>query len=62
MNMKLIIVKNVALMVVFGITAITMFTENVRTVQIAGLLACGAVFGAALTAIISAFKTKQTKV
>ena len=61
MNIKSIIVRNVALMVVFGAIGLTMFAENVRTVQIVGLLACGAVFGAALTAIISAFKSKQTK-
>jgi site-specific recombinase len=61
MNMKPIIVRNIALMVVFGVIALTMFTENVRTVQIVGLLACGAVFGAALTAIIFALKSKQTK-
>jgi hypothetical protein len=59
MNKK-IIVMNVALMVVFVVVALIMFTENVRTVQIVGLLACGAVFGAALTAIISAFKSKKT--
>jgi hypothetical protein len=59
MNKKLI-VMNVALMVVFVVVALIMFTENVRTVQIVGLLACGAVFGAALTAIISAFKSKKT--
>jgi lipopolysaccharide export LptBFGC system permease protein LptF len=60
MNKKIIVI-NVALMVVFVVVALIMFTENVRTVQIIGLLACGAVFGAALTAIISAFKSKQTK-
>jgi hypothetical protein len=60
MNTKTIIVRNIALIIVFGVIALTMFTENVRTVQIVGLLACGAVFGAALTAIISAFKSKKT--
>jgi hypothetical protein len=60
MNTKLI-VRNIALIVVFGVIGLTMFTENVRTVQIVGLLACGAVIGAALTAIISALKSKQTK-
>jgi hypothetical protein len=48
-------------MVISGVIGLTMFTENVRTAQIIGLFACGAVFGAALTAIISAFKSKQTK-
>jgi len=59
MNKK-IIVMNVALMVVFVLVALIMFTENVRTVQIVGLLACGAIIGAALSAIISAFKSKKT--
>lgn len=46
-------------MVIFGVIGLTMFTENVRTVQIVGLFACGAAFGAALTALISAFKSKK---
>jgi hypothetical protein len=59
MNTRLVI-RNIALMVVFGTIALTMFTENVRTVQIIGLFACGAVFGAALAAIIQAFKSRKT--
>jgi hypothetical protein len=61
MNMKPLVVKNIALMVLFGVTGLSMFTENVRTVQIIGLLACGAGFGAALTMIISSFRSKQKK-
>jgi hypothetical protein len=61
MNMKPIIIRNIALMVVFGAAGLATFTENVRTVQIVGLLACGAVIGAALAAIITAFKSKQIK-
>jgi site-specific recombinase len=61
MNMKPILIRNIALMVVFGAIGLTTFTENVRTVQIIGLFACGVVFGAAFTSIISAFKSKQTK-
>ena len=61
MNMKLI-GRNIALMVVFSAVGLTQFTENVRTVQIVGLFASGAVFGVSLAAIISAFRTKQTKV
>ena len=63
MNMKAIIMrnKNIALMVVLGAIGLTKFTENVRTVQVVGLLGCGAVFGAALTLITSAFRSKQTK-
>lgn len=61
MNMKSIIIRNIALMVVFGAAGLTMFTENVRTVQIVGLLSCGAVIGVAFSAIISAFRSKQAK-
>jgi hypothetical protein len=61
MNIKSIIIRNIALIVVFSSMGLIMFTENVRPVQIAGLFACGAVFGASLTAIISAFRSKQTK-
>jgi hypothetical protein len=61
MNITPIIVRNIALMVMFSVIGLTMFTENVRTVQIVGLFACGAGFGAALTALISAFKSKKTK-
>ena len=59
MKIKSIIIRNIALMVVFTAIGLTMFVENVRTVQIIGLFACGAVFGTALTAIISALKSKQ---
>jgi hypothetical protein len=55
MQMKLIW-RNVALMIVFGAIGLTMFTENVRTVQILGLFACGAGFGASLAGIIVAFR------
>ncbi len=60
MNMKLII-RNIALMVVFGAGGLTVFTENVRTVQIIGLFATGVVFGVSLASIISALRSKQTK-
>ncbi len=61
MNMKPILIRNIALMVLFGAGGLTVFTENVRTVQIIGLFACGVVFGACGRTIISAFKSKQTK-
>ena len=53
------IIRNVALIIVFCAVGFILFTENVRTVQILGLFACGAVFGASLTNIIAVFKTKQ---
>ena len=60
-NMK-VIGTNIALMAVFCAVGLTLFTENVRTVQIVGLFACGVVFGVSLAAIISAFRSRQTRV
>jgi hypothetical protein len=60
MNKKLIVSK-IALMAVFIAVPLTLFTENVRTVQILGLFTSGAVFGASLTAIVSAIRSKQTE-
>ena len=53
------IIRNVALIVVFCAVGFVLFTENVRTVQILGLFACGAVAGASLTNIRVALKTKK---
>lgn len=61
MNTKAIIFRNISLMLIFGAIGLTVFTENVRTVQIIGLLACGAVIGAALTLIITVLKSKGLK-
>lgn len=58
MRMK-IIVRNVALIVVFGVVGLTQFTENVRTVQILGLLASGVIIGSSLAMIIVALRAKQ---
>jgi hypothetical protein len=60
MNKKLII-SNVGLLLFFSAIGLGMFTENVRTVQIIGLFACGVGFGAALSVIIHAFRSKQIK-
>jgi hypothetical protein len=60
MQVKAVIGRNIALMLVFGAVALTTFTANVRTVQVVGLLACGAVIGAALTSIVHALRSKQT--
>lgn len=60
MNKKLV-VRNIALMMVFVAVPLTLFTENVRTVQILGLFVSGAVFGASLAAIVSAFRSKQAR-
>jgi hypothetical protein len=41
-----------AVMVIIAMIGLTMFTENVRNVQILGLFASGAVFGVALGKLI----------
>lgn len=48
----------VALIVVFGASALTLFTKDVATVHIIGLLASGAVIGICLERIALAFKAK----
>jgi len=53
------IIRNVALIIVFCAVGFVLFTENVRTVQVLGLFACGAVAGASLTNIILAIKSKK---
>ena len=53
------IIRSVALAIVFCAVGLILFTENVRTVQIIGLFACGAVIGASLTNIIDAIRQKQ---
>jgi hypothetical protein len=53
------IVSSLAVMVVFAAVALTLFTENVRTVQILGLFFCGMAVGAAFTRLIMVAKTKQ---
>jgi hypothetical protein len=46
-------------MVVFTATGLTMFTENVRTVQVVGLFASGMVFGVSMAGIIAAYRGRQ---
>jgi hypothetical protein len=52
------IMRNVSLMVVFAVVPLLIFTENVRTVQILGLFACGAAFGASLAGLLTAIRGK----
>jgi hypothetical protein len=61
MNIRIIVLRNIALMAVFVAVALTTFSANVRTVQIIGLLACGAVVGAALSAIVNALRLRALK-
>ncbi len=53
------IIRSIVLIVAFSAVAFVLFTENVRTVQIIGLLACGAVIGASLTNIIVELKLRK---
>ena len=48
----------VALLVVFAASALTLFTKDISTVQIVGLLASGAVIGICLERIALALKAK----
>ena len=50
---------SIALIIVFGIAGLTQFTENVRTVQVLGLFASGAVIGASLATMIAAVRAKR---
>ncbi len=55
------IIRGIAQIVVFIAVALLLFTENVRTVQVLGLMACGAVIGSALTSIIRSIRSKETE-
>jgi hypothetical protein len=58
MNIK-VVGANVALMIVFAAIGLTQFTENVRSVQILGLFASGAVFGVCLATIIGSLRGRR---
>ena len=58
-NTMKIIVRNIAIMVVFCATGLTFFTENVRTVQFLGIFASGLAVGASLANMIAALKAKR---
>jgi hypothetical protein len=60
MDMK-IVGRNAALMLVFGGLGLTQFTEDVRTVQVLGLFASGAVVGAAWAKIVEVLTQKRNK-
>ncbi|HUI63401.1 MAG TPA: hypothetical protein VL126_01060 [Bacteroidota bacterium] len=49
---------NLAILFVFVFVGLTMFSDGVRTVQIIGLLACGAAAGAALTRLIVGLRSR----
>ena len=52
--------RNFAFIIVFGGLGLTQFSENVRTVQVIGLFASGAVVGAALYGLFAMRKGKPT--
>jgi len=52
------IIQRFAIIIVFCAVGFTLFTENVRPVQIFGLFACGAVVGASLAHIMLGLKKK----
>ncbi len=51
--------SSVAMMIVFTAIGLTLFTENVRNVQILGLFATGVVFGVSLARIVTAFRARR---
>jgi len=56
---RVVIFRNAALMIVFAAIGFLKFTDNLRTVQILGLFACGAVFGVGLSQIIFEVRARQ---
>ena len=53
------LLQNLAIMIIFPAIGLVEFTEGVRTVQILGLLASGAVFGVFLSRVLMALKKKE---
>jgi hypothetical protein len=54
-----VVIRNVALMVFFAGIGFGFFTENVRVVQMLGLFVTGIGFGAALTTLVDAFRSRK---
>lgn len=52
---------HIAVIVVFAAIALTVFVENVRAVQVIGLLACGAGIGVSVMRILLLRKQAETK-
>ncbi len=51
----------VALAAIVGFGGLTQFSDGVRTVQVLGLFASGAVVGAAITEVVTRLKKNQTR-
>ncbi len=52
---------NIAMIIVFGAIALTVFVENVRTVQVIGLMVCGAGIGVSVMRVLLLLKQARTK-
>jgi MFS-type transporter involved in bile tolerance (Atg22 family) len=50
---------HIAMLLIFAAIGLTQFTENVRTVQILGLFACGMVVGVSFSGIVNALKERK---
>ncbi len=51
--------SNLGIMVLFTLIGLTRFADNVRPVQVIGLFASGAAFGASLVALITALRARR---
>ncbi|HLB00274.1 MAG TPA: hypothetical protein VJO14_02715 [Bacteroidota bacterium] len=51
--------RDIAIMIIFPATGLLTFTENVRTLQVLGLLASGAVFGVYLSRALMSLKSRK---
>lgn len=58
---KGLIVRTIAIMLLFGAVGLTMSTENVRTVQGLGLFFSGVVCGVSPGIVVSPLRSGQTK-
>lgn len=52
-------IRDLAIMVIFPASGLFMFTENVRNVDILGLLASGAVFGIYLSRLLMNIRAQK---
>ena len=53
--------RNVALMILFAALGLGRFSENVRAVQVVGLMASGAVVGVSLVMLIQAWRAGRKR-
>jgi hypothetical protein len=49
----------IATLFIFGLFGLTQYTENVRTVQVLGLFACGMACGVSLVGIVTALRRRR---